>query len=156
MGKEVLEDRGRTETERGTLILCGQGRPAQEGTCLGRQTVRSLAGWSRRGGERVAGKCSRCVRLDVRWRVAFRDERNGEAGLGAHRGAGRNWAGRAAASVAPRSPVRAGVWLNRRAAYSQVMVQRRASVGSTGRSAQQRAVAEPPRGPLCAGAHGSP
>lgn len=62
----------------------------------------------------------------------------------------------AAASVAPRSPVRAGVWLNRRAAYSQVMVQRRASVGSTGRSAQQRAVAEPPTGPLCAGAHGSP
>lgn len=73
MGKEVLEDRGRTETERGTLILCGQGRPAQEGTCLGRQTVRSLAGWSRRGGERVAGKCSQCVRLDVRWPSGMRE-----------------------------------------------------------------------------------
>ena len=60
--------------------------------------------------------------------MAFRDERKGEAGLGVHRGAGRDWAGPAAASVAPRSPVRAGVWLNRRAASSQVMVQRRADL----------------------------
>lgn len=120
------------------------------GTPDGQKPGRLEQAWWREGCGEVFSMC------EVGCEVAFRDERNGEAGLGAHRGAGRNWAGRAAASVAPRSPVRAGVWLNRRAAYSQVMVQRRASVGSTGRSAQQRAVAEPPRGPLCAGAHGSP
>ena len=60
MGKEVLEDRGRTETARVPEPLWSG--PACTGRGVaGRQPVGSLAGWSGGGGERVAGKCSRRV-----------------------------------------------------------------------------------------------
>lgn len=94
-GEEVLEGCRRTEPEPRSLIWCGQGRPAQEGPVV-RVPEGREPGWLEQGlvvGRGLEEVFQTCARLDMRWWVAFRDERKGETCLGSHRGARWDWAG---------------------------------------------------------------